>query len=215
MATQTTPFQQTKFRYQTGKESGKAITAVDLSKVTLTIATSGFVKGDMIEIEGLGTLNGLYPVATVTTDKVTLSSEVDWSNKDMPTDFTKAKANKIIFSQQFCAIKNIEKSDDTLSTEDVTTVCSEGTETEPGEIEYGSIKLSFFYAPSTDHQVALRAKFYAKETFAYKMEFPKNQGTAYGVGFLESAGSFSGETKGKYEGSVSIKPVKRDYLLPA
>lgn len=215
MSTQTTPFQQTKFRYQTGKEAGKAITAVDLSKASLTIATSGFVKGDMIEIEGLGDLNGLYPVASVAADKVTLSSEVDWSGKDVPTNFSQAKAAKIIFSDQFCAIKNIEKSDDTLSTEDVTTVCSEGTETEPGEIEYGSIKLGFFYAPSSEHQAALRKKFYAKETFAYKLEFPKNQGTAYGVGFLENAGSFSGEVKGKYEGSVSIKPAKRDYLLPA
>lgn len=215
MATQTTPFQQTKFRYQTGKEAGKAITAVDISKGILTIATSGFVKGDMIEIEGLGALNGLYPVSAVAADKVTLSAEVNWKDRDAPTNFANAKASKVIFSEQFCAIKNIEKSDDTLSTEDVTTVCSEGTESEPGEIEFGSLKLSFFYAPATEHQAALRQKFYDKETFAYKLEFPKGQGTAYGVGFLESAGSFSSEVKGKYEGSVSIKPVKRDYLLPA
>lgn len=215
MATQTTPFQQTKFRYQTGKEAGKAITAVDISKGILTITTSGFVKGDMIEIEGLGALNGLYPVSAVATDKVTLSAEVNWKDRDTPTNFANAKASKVTFSEQFCAIKNIEKSDDTLSTEDVTTVCSEGTESEPGEIEFGSLKLSFFYAPATEHQAALRQKFYDKETFAYKLEFPKGQGTAYGVGFLESAGSFSSEVKGKYEGSVSIKPVKRDYLLPA
>ncbi|MBL4535028.1 DUF4035 domain-containing protein [Actinobacillus pleuropneumoniae] len=75
MATQTTPFQQTKFRYQVGKEAGKAITAVDISKGILTIATSGFVKGDMIEIEGLGALNGLYLVASVSSDKVTLSDD--------------------------------------------------------------------------------------------------------------------------------------------
>lgn len=215
MATKTTPFQGTKFRYQTGKGTGISITAIDLAKVTLTIASSGFVKGDMIEIEGLGTLNGSYPVSSVTADKVVLANEVDWSNKDMPTDFRNAKAAKILFSNQFCAIKNIEKSDDTLSTEDVTTVCSEGTETEPGEIEFGSIKLSFFYALATEHQAALRKKFYAKETFAYKLELTNNQGTAFGIGFLESAGSFSGEVKGKYEGSISIKPAKRDYLLPA
>lgn len=214
MATQTTPFQQTKFRYQVGKETGKAITAVDISKGMLTIATSGFVKGDMIEIEGLGALNGLYPVASVSSDKVTLSNEVNWADRDTPTNFASAKASKVLFSEQFCAIKSIEKSDDTLSTEDVTTICSEGTETEPGEIEHGSLKLSFFFAPATKHQVALRKKFYEKETFAYKLELPKGQGTAYGVGFLESAGSFSSEVKGKYEGSVSIKPVKRDYLLP-
>lgn len=215
MATKTTPFQGTKFRYQTGKEASKAITAVERGRAVLTIASSGFVKGDMIEIEGLEGFNGLYPVESVASDKVTLSSEVDWSNKDAPTNFSQAKASKIIFSQQVCSITSIDKSDNTLSTEDITTICSEGTETEPGEIEFGSLKLDFFYSASMPHQVAFRKKFFAKETFAYKLELTAEQGTIFGVGFLESAGSFSAEIKGKFKGSVSIKPVKRDYLLPA
>lgn len=215
MSTQTTKFQGTKFRYQTDKEAQKPITAINLSTAELTIATSGYAKGDMIEITGCGTLDGSYPVFSVTGDKVKLSDEVDWKNKDLPASFTQAKAARIVFSQQFCAVKNIEKSEDTLSTEDVTTVCSEGTETEPGEIEFGSLKLNFFYAPSTEQQKALRQKFYGKETFAYRLELPDAQGTVYGVGFLESGNGFSGEVKGKYEGSASIKPAKRDYLLLA
>lgn len=209
----TTPFKGTKFRIGVGKEGQKAITAITLATATLTIASSGYNKGDAIEITGCGQLDGVYPVLSVTGDQVKLCEEVNWEGKDLPSNYTQAKAARVQFSAQFCAIKNIEKSDDTLSTEDVTTVCSEGTETEPGEIEFGSIKLSFFHAPSTEMQKRLRKLFYDKATFPYKLELPLDNGTTYGQAFIESGNGFSGEVKGKYEGSVSIKPSKRDYLL--
>lgn len=209
----TTKFQGTKFRIGTGKEAQKAITAIVLATATLTIANSGYAKGDAIEITGCGQLDGVYPVLSVTGDQVKLCEEVNWVGKDLPTNYSQAKAARVQFSAQFCSIKNIEKSDDTLSTEDVTTVCSEGTETEPGEIEFGSLKLSFFHTPSHDMQKRLRKLFYDKETFPFKLELPDNNGTTYGTGFIESGNGFSGEVKGKYEGSVSIKPAGRDYLL--
>lgn len=209
----TTKFQGTKFRIGTGKEAQKAITAIVLATATLTIANSGYAKGDAIEITGCGQLDGVYPVLSVTGDQVKLCEEVNWVGKDLPTNYSQAKAARVQFSAQFCSIKNIEKSDDTLSTEDVTTVCSEGTETEPGEIEFGSLKLSFFHNPSHEMQKRLRKLFYDKETFPFKLELPNENGTTYGTGFIESGNGFSGEVKGKYEGSVSIKPAGRDYLL--
>ncbi|MEG9531652.1 hypothetical protein [Mannheimia indoligenes] len=209
----TTKVQGTKFRISVGREAQKAITAINLNTATLTIASSGYEKGDAIELTGCGQLDGIYPVLSVTGDQVKLCEEVKWEGKDLPTSYTKAKAALVQFSEQFCAVKNIEKSNDTLNTEDVTTVCSEGTETEPGEIEFGSIKLSFFHKPTTEMQARLRELFFNKSTFAYKLELPDNHGTTYGVGFIESGNGFSGEVKGKYEGSVSIKPSKRDYLL--
>ncbi len=215
MATQTTPFQGTKFRMATGVETAKNITACNLKPATITVAQSGYKPGDAITLTGLGVLDGTYPVKSVASDVITLADEVDWSERDRPTNFADAKAAKVLWSEQFCAIKNIEKSDDSLSTVDITTVCSEGTETEPGEIEYGSIKLSFFYAPSTEMQQRLRKAFHAKETFPFKLELTKGQGTVFGRGFIESGNGFSGEVKGKFDGSVSIKPAGRDYLLPA
>lgn len=62
-------------------------------------------------------------------------------------------------------------------------------------------------------QTRLRKLFYDKSTFAYKLELPDNHGTTYGEGFIEAGNGFSGEVKGKYEGSVSIKPAGHDYLL--
>lgn len=209
----TIPFKGTKFRIGVGREGQKAITAITLATATLTIANSGYAKGDAIEITGCGQLDGVYPVLSVTGDQVKLCEEVNWQGKDLPSDYRQAKAARVQFSSQFCAIKNIEKSDDTLTTEDVTTVCSEGTETEPGEIEFGSLKLTFFHAPSTEMQKRLRKLFYDKETFPFKLELPADNGTTYGRGFIESGNGFSGEVKGKYEGSVSIKPAGRDYLI--
>lgn len=215
MATKTTAFKGTKFRIGTGREAAKAITLINLSTNEITVSSSGYQKGDAIEITGAGAIDGIYPVLSVTGDKVKFCDEVNWTGKDLPANYAQVKAARVQWSGQFCAIRNIEKSDDTLSQEDVTTVCSEGTETEPGEIEFGSLKLSFFYAPSTEMQKRLRKLFYDKETFAYKLELPNDSGTTYGRGFIESGNGFSGEVKGKYDGSVSIKPAGRDYLLPA
>ena len=93
-------------------------------------------------------------------------------------------------------------------------MCSEGTETEAGEIEYGSIKLTFFYAPATAMQADLRKKFYAKETFPWMMILKNGQGSLYGTGFIQTSPNFSGEVKSKFESSVTIKKAKRDYNLP-
>ena len=215
MATQTTPFQGTKFYLGVGLNEEKAVTAVTVKpNVTITATGHGAKVGDFVKVTGLGSLDGHYPVKAVTNDKITLADEVDWSNHDVPTDFTAAKVAIVKWSSNFCAIKNIEGDGDTLGEEDVTTICSEGTETEAGEIEYGSIKLTFFYAPATPMQQDLRKKFYAKETFPWMMVLKNNQGSLYGTGFIQTSQNWSGEVKGKFDSGVTIKKAKRDYHLP-
>ena len=215
MATQTTPFQGTKFYLGVGLHEEKAVTAVTVKpNATITATGHGVKAGDFVKLTGLGSLDGYYPVKSVTNDKITLADEVDWSNQDAPTDFTAAKVATVKWSSNFCAIKNIEGDGDTLGEEDVTTMCSEGTETEAGEIEYGSIKLTFFYAPATEMQQDLRKKFYAKETFPWMMKLRNGQGSLYGTAFIQTSPNFSGEVKGKFDSGVTLKKTKRDYLLP-
>lgn len=215
MATQTTPFQGTKFYLGVGYDTEKAITACTVTpNATITATGNGLKAGDFIRITGLGALDGCYPVKSVSTDTVTLADEVDWKGFDKPADFTKAKVSKIQLSSNFCAIKQIDGDGDTLGETDVTTMCSEGEETEASEITYGSIKLSFYYAPATDMQQDLRKKFYNKETFPWLMILKNNQGALYGTGFIQTSPNFSGEVKGKFESGVTIKKAKRDYFLP-
>ena len=215
MATQTTPFQGTKFYIGISLETKKAITACSISpNATITATGHGVKAGDCIKISGLGALDGYYPVKSVQTDVITLADEVDWSTQDKPTNFGQAQLEKVQWSSNFCAIKNIEKDGDTLTEEDVTTMCSEGTETEPGDIEFGNVKLTFFWAPATAMQADLRKKFYGKETFPYLIVFKNNQGSLYGTGFIQTSTNISGEVKGKFESGVTIKQSKRDYLLP-
>lgn len=215
MATKTTPFQGTKFYLGIGVEASKKITACTITpNATLTVASNGLKTGDCIKVSGLGALDGYYPVKSVATDVITLADEVDWTTQDQPSDFKNATIEKVKWSENFCAIKNIEKDGDTLTEEDVTTMCSEGTETEPGDIEFGSVKLTFFYAPATTMQADLRKKFYGKETFPYLMILKNNQGSLYGTGFIQTSANISGEVKGKFESGVTIKQSKRDYLLP-
>ncbi|MDP8051052.1 hypothetical protein QJU23_01270 [Pasteurella atlantica] len=212
----TTPFQGTKLYLGVGLGAGKAITACTVTpNATITVASHGLKAGDCIKITGLGSMEGFYPVKSVASDVITLGDEVNWTEKDKPTNFSKAKMSKVTWSDNFCAIKNIEKDGDTLGEEDVTTMCSEGTETEPGDIEFGSLKLTFFYAPATTMQADLRKKFYNKETFPYLIIFKNNQGSLYGTGFIQTGANFSGEVKGKFESGITIKQSKRDYLLPA
>ncbi|MCI7352803.1 MAG: hypothetical protein SPE06_03580 [[Actinobacillus] rossii] len=215
MATKTTPFQGTKFYIGIGLATEKAITACTVKpSASITATGHGAKVGDFVKITGLGSLDGYYPVKSVQTDTLTFADEVDWSTQDKPTDFSTAKAAIVKWSANFCAIKNIEGDGDTLGEEDITTMCSEGTETEAGEIEYGSIKLTFFYAPATTMQADLRKKFYAKETFPWMMMLKNDQGSLYGTGFIQTSPNFSGEVKGKFESGVTIKKSKRDYLLP-
>lgn len=215
MATQTTPFQGTKFYIGKGVETEKNITACEITpNAKITVANSGYKKGDLLRITGLGSLDGYYPVKDVQTNDITLADEVDWTGQDKPTVFTNAKVARVTWSSNFCAIKNIEKDGDTLTEEDVTTMCSEGTETEPGDIEFGNVKLTFFWAPATAMQADLRKKFYNKETFPYLIVFKNNQGSLYGTGFIQTSTNISGEVKGKFESGVTIKQSKRDYLLP-
>lgn len=215
MATQTTPFQGTKFYIGKGIEVEKNITACEITpNAKITVANSGYKKGDLLRITGLGSLDGYYPVKDVQTNNITLADEVDWTGQDKPTVFTNAKVARVTWSNNFCAIKNIEKDGDTLTEEDVTTMCSEGTETEPGDIEFGNVKLTFFWAPATAMQADLRKKFYGKETFPYLIVFKNNQGSLYGTGFIQTSTNISGEVKGKFESGVTIKQSKRDYLLP-
>lgn len=214
MATKTTPFQGTKFYLGIGLEASKKITACTVATPTVTVASNGLKAGDAIKISGLGSLDGYYPVKSVASDVITLADEVDWRDKDQPTDFKNATIEKVKWSSNFCAIKNIEKDGDTLTEEDVTTMCSEGTETEPGDIEYGSVKLTFFYAPATTMQADLRRKFYGKQTFPYLIVFKEQQGSLYGTGFIQTSANISGEVKGKFESGVTIKQATRDYLLP-
>ena len=215
MATQTTPFQGTKFYIGTGLTTEKAITACTVSPApTITAPGHGAKVGDFVKITGLGSLDGYYPVKTVATDTLTFADEVDWTAQDKPSDFSTAKVAVVKWSSNFCAIKNIEGDGDTLGEEDVTTMCSEGTETEAGEIEYGSIKLTFFYAPATAMQSDLRKKFFAKETFPWLMVLKNKQGSLYGSGFIQTSPNFSGEVKGKFESGVTINKSKRDYHLP-
>ena len=213
----TTEFQGSKFYVGIGLEEAKAITACTISpNATITAAGHGLVKGDGVKITGLGTLDGYYPVENVKNDVITLSSEVIWADQDMPTKFADAKVAKIKWSSNFCEIKSVEGDGDTLSEEDVTTMCSEGTETEPGDIEYGSVKLTFFWSPGdSEMQKELRKKFFAKETFPYFLALKKNKGSLLGSGFIQTSPNFSGEVKGKWESGVTIKKAKRDYLLPA
>ncbi|WP_044470459.1 hypothetical protein [Mannheimia massilioguelmaensis] len=215
MAT-TTPFQGSKFYLGVGLDATKKITACTLSPATITIASSGYAKGDAITIDGLGALNGTYPIKSVASDTglITLADEVDWSGYDAPSSFTNATAAKVQWSDNFCQIKSIEGDGDTLGEEDVTTMCSQGTETEAGEIEYGSIKLTFFFTPATKMQQDLRKKFYSKENFPWLLVLTNKQGSLYGTGFIQTSPNFSGEVKGKYESGVTIKKAKRDYLLP-
>lgn len=81
------------------------MTEATLSPATITIANNKLKADDMIMLSGLGELDGCFPIAQVDGNKVTLCDEVDWSDKTLPTDFLNAKAQRIQWSNNFCAVK--------------------------------------------------------------------------------------------------------------
>lgn len=210
----TTATKGTQFLIQKELTTTTAITTIAPTTATITTASavSGVTAGDMILISGASNgFNGYYPVKSVSNTNIVLIDEVKegWKDKTAPT--VKGNVQLVKFHDNFCSIKSISKDSDTLTTEDVTTLCSESSEFEPGEIEVGSLKLTFFYAPDELIQADLRKKFRNKETFAYKMIFSNNRGTSYGSGFIENSMNVEGQVKGKFESGISIKQSKLDY----
>ena len=215
MAAKTTPFQKTRFYIGTSEDVGKKITACSVTpNATITVPSSGFKTGDCVLVTGLGALDGYYPVKSVAADVITLADEVDWSAYDQPTVFTDAKAALVKWSNNFCELRNLERSEDTLTEEDVTTMCDDGKATEAGEFEYGETQMKFFTAPTSEMQKLCRKKFFSKSKFPFRLVFPNDQGTMYGTGYFKSGNGYSGETMGKFESGATIKHTKQEYHLP-
>ncbi|HCZ8848629.1 TPA: hypothetical protein O4F25_002468 [Proteus mirabilis] len=208
-----TPFLGTKLFVQTGLGEEVSITAVTLSPATLTIEGSKLKADDMVVLSGLGELDGRFPVASVEGDKVTLCDEVDWSEKTLPTDFTEAKAQRIQWSNNFCAVKSFSKDGSTTEQIDVTTICSDGKEYESGDTEYGSIKLTFFLQYSSSAVQRLLRKYEnSKEKFAVKMVLTRDEGAMFYFGSIETGMNIEGSVGQMMDSGVSIKLSGRDYL---
>ena len=74
MATQTTPFQGTKFYIGVGLTTEKAITACTVTPTaTITATGHGAKAGDFVKITGLGSLDGYFPVKSVAADTITFA----------------------------------------------------------------------------------------------------------------------------------------------
>lgn len=109
MATQTTSFQGTKFYLGVGLNEEKAVTAVTVKpNATITATGHGAKAGDFVKLTGLGSLDGYYPVKSVTNEKITLADEVDWSNQDAPTSFTTAKVATVKWSSNFVPLNKLK-----------------------------------------------------------------------------------------------------------
>lgn len=207
------PFLGTKLYVQTGEGEEMTVTAVSLSPATVTIENSKLRADDMITLSGLGDLDGRYPVSGVTGNKVTLCEEVDWSEKTTPADFAAAKARRLTWSNNFCAVKSFSKDGATTEQVDVTTICSDGKEFEPGDTDYGTIKLTFFLRYGTSEiQRLLRRYENNKEKFAVKMVLTRDEGTIFYYGSVETGMNIEGSIGQMVNSGVSVKLSGRDYL---
>ena len=98
MATQTTPFQGTKFYLGVGLNEEKAVTAVTVKpNATITATGHGAKAGDFVKLTGLGSLDGYYPVKSVTNEKITLA---DQKNGDLEIRKAAASARLCVETQQ-------------------------------------------------------------------------------------------------------------------
>lgn len=208
-----TPFLGTKLYVQTGVSEETAVTAVTLQPATVTVEGGKFKTDDMIVLSGLGDLDGRYPVAQADGNTITLCDEVDWSEKTQPEDLSEAKAQRVLWANNFCAVKSFSKDGATTEQVDVTTICSDGKEFEPGDTDYGTIKLTFFLRYGTSEvQRLLRRYENNKEKFAVKMVLTRDEGTIFYYGSIETGMNIEGSVGQMVDSGVSIKLSGRDYL---
>lgn len=208
------PFQGSKLYIQQGSEKNIRVTGATLEPATVSVDSGKFKPNDVIILSDAGDLNGIYPVDTVEGNKLTLCPEVSWKEKTLPDSFNEALAERVLWSNNFCAVRSLSKDGSTTEQVDVTTMCSDGKEFEPGDTDYGTLKLTFFYRPTTAIQSLLRRYENDKEKFSIRLTLTRGEGTVFYYGSIETGMNIEGSTGQMYESGVSIKLSGRDYINP-
>lgn len=200
------PVKGTKFFVQTGV--GSAVTPTLVTKaspgvITVTLSPAA-VKGDVIVIAGMGYRDGAYVVASVASNAYTLAG-ADWSAIDVPGSYTGATVAKVTFGDNFCDIKSFSRAGGTTDQNEITNICSEGKEYEPGLYDGGSLSLTFNYYPDATVQEKLSAYEDSGDKFWTRWEMPRINTVLLHYGAIETGANIDGSVGGNYESGVSIK----------
>lgn len=191
-----------------------AVTAVTATNPATVKSTIQAKKGDIITLTGLEGFNGEYVVSAVDNGTITLAN-TDWSDKTVPTAYTQAKVALVQFYENFCELKNIQKSGATVEQIDVSTICStDGKDYEPGDREEGTLTMQFFLNPNSPIQAALEEYEYNGEKFWVRLQL--NGGGAYIFnGSIETGMNIDGQVAGRYESGITMKLSGRRYFVGA
>lgn len=188
------------------------LTATNPATVKSTIKAK---KGDIVTISGLEGFNGDYVVSAVDSSGALTLANTNWLGKKIPSAYTGSKIGLVQFFDNFCELKNIQKSGATVEQIDVSTICSEGKEYEAGDREEGSLTMQFFLNPNSPIQQALEEYEYSGEKFWVRLLLPQNQGTYIFNGSVETGINIDGQVAGRWESGLAMKLSGRRYFMGA
>lgn len=192
-----------------------AITGLTATNPATVKTTLNAKKGDIITLTGLDGFEGDYVVSAVDSGTLTLAN-TDWSGKTVPSSFTSAKVGLVQFFDNFCELKNFQKSGATVEQIDVSTICStDGKDYESGDREEGSLSMQFFMKPSSPVQTALEQYEYSGDKFWVRMLLSDGSGTYIFRGSIETGLNIDGQVAGRWESGVSMKLSGRRYFVGA
>lgn len=186
------------------------ITATNPATVKSTIQAK---KGDIITLTGLDGFNGDYVVSASESGTLTLAN-TDWSGKSVPSAYTQAKVGLVQFYENFCELKNIQKSGATVEQIDVSTICStDGKDYEAGDREEGTLTMQFFLNPNSPIQQALEEYEYNGEKFWVRLQLSDSSGAYIFYGSIETGINIDGQVAGRYESGIAMKLSGRRYFV--
>lgn len=201
------PVKGTKFFVQSGEGSKVAPTAATKANpgvITVELSPAA-AKGDVIVISGLGYRDGAYVVASVAnTNEYTLSG-ANWDDFEAPSSYVGALAWKLSFGDNFCDIKSFSRSGGETEQNDISNMCSESREYEPGLSDGGTLALTFNYYPDTTVQTKLSDYEDSGEKFWTRWELPRVNTVLLHYGSIQTGANIEGSVGGNYESGVTIK----------
>src|SRR5690606_22104798 len=102
-------------------------------------------------------------------------------------------------------IKSFSRAGGTVDQNEITNICSDGKEFEPGLYDGGTLALTFNYYPSATVQTKLSDYEDSGDKFWTRWELPRVSTTLLHYGSIQTGANIDGTVGGNYESGVTIK----------
>ena len=193
----------------------QAITGITKANPAVVTSTDhGLVDGDVVQLDnivGMTELNDEEFIVNVLT-----SSTFELLGVNSTDYATYVSGGTIAVGQfsNFCELTGYNRQGGSKPEIDATSLCSEAAENELGLPDFGTTQFDYKFAPRTAIQLAIQAFDLSGDTFATRIDLPKQGGRMVQLGTVQQT-SEQASVNGIWTGSTTMRNSGRRYDFEA